>query len=298
MKHPRAIDLMPAIARKRFTPKPKRRLGLWGTLIVSNLAWIGLAGLLVSGLWSSAKWGSTMTEFYLAERAKWAAQNEKKQKELEARNMEIARLVAFQTSQSPEDVVQLANSISKVLTGSTGSRRVFLEESIPHAIRIQVQYGIPASATISMAILESGYGRSDLARNHKNFFGIKAFRNWSGPRVNMPTVDSGVRTRAYFRAYGSLGEGFQGFADFLRETGRYSNAFYKETGEEFVHAVLRAGYCPDHDYIDKIRNIMTSHNLTELDTILKAAPDAPYQVSWGTKPEEDKHTKPQTVPAG
>jgi len=296
MKRAKTVDLMPALAMKRFYRQPKKRVGLWGTLLISNALWISAVLVLGGSLWTTTKVGTAMTEFYIKERAKWIEQDANMQKELEARNLQIARLVALQTSQSPDDVVQLANKLSGVLNSAYGDRRKFIEAALPHAIRIQVQYGIPASATISQAIYESGYGASALAKQHNNFFGIKAFSNWSGPKALMPTKDNGIPTQAHFRKYPSLGDGFQGYADFLRASGRYDRAFYMQSGVEFVGALLRAGYCPDGDYLGNIKVIMARHRLQELDNIIKAADQAPYQVAWMAKIQEKEQAKIEAMP--
>jgi flagellum-specific peptidoglycan hydrolase FlgJ len=284
MKHARAIDLGPALAMKRYHRDKPRRVTLWGFVIVSNLAWIATAIVLGSGWWSTTKLGIVFSDFYLEERAKWMEMSEEQERLIRERNMEIARMVAFQTS-SPHDVVELAKKVNLVLGKSYGSKRSFLEEAVPQAIRMQVQYDIPASAIIAMAIYESGYGRSDLAKDHHNYFGMKAY-HWSGKKVNMPTVDSGVKTRAEFRVYATLGDGFQGFAEFLRGKGRYQNAFSKKNGPEFVREVLKAGYCPDSDYLSNIKTIMARHNLQELDTLIHEGKDAPYQTAWNQKKDQ------------
>jgi flagellum-specific peptidoglycan hydrolase FlgJ len=296
MKRAKTVDLMPALAMKRFYRQPKKRVGLWGTLIISNALWIGAVLLLAGSLWTTTKVGTAMTEFYIKERAKWIEQDATMKKELESRNLQIARLVALQTSQSPDDVVQLAKKLSGVLNSAYGDRRKFIEAALPHAIRIQVQYGIPASATISQAIYESGYGSSALAKEHHNYFGIKAFSNWNGPMAEMPTKDSGVPTTAHFRKYPSLGDGFQGYADFLRASGRYDRAFYMQSGVDFVAALLRAGYCPDSNYLDNIKAIMARHRLQELDNIIKAADQAPYQAAWLAKLEQKEQAQPVSIP--
>ena len=54
----------------------------------------------------------------------------------------------------------------------------FLEHYSELAMEQQRQYGIPASVTLSQMAYESGWGKSDLARKGKNFFGIKANRKW------------------------------------------------------------------------------------------------------------------------
>lgn len=274
-----AIDLTGDLWKINFYREPKPRLGLWGTLVASNLAWLGLFCVLVAVLASTTRFGAFMAELYFAEQAKWNEWRAAKENAIAEREMEIARLVAFQTS-SPGDVLDLAKRINRVLESGYGSQRHFLERAIPEAIRIQVQHGIPASAVISMAIYESGYGRSELARNHHNYFGMKAFSNWSGPRaVSMPTRDSGVLTRADFRAYPSLEAGFQGFVEFLKSNPRYARAFQEQQGLPFVQRVLAAGYCPDDDYLARIRTIMNRHRLHELDDILQAAPQTPFQIA-------------------
>jgi flagellum-specific peptidoglycan hydrolase FlgJ len=279
-KKPKAMDLMPALAMKRFYNRPPKRFGLWGVLIFSNILWISMVLFLTTVTWTSTKLGTALTEFYFKERNKWIIQKEAKEKELEQSNLQVARLVSLQTS-SPGDVVRLAGKISKVLNSSSGSHRAFIEQALPEAIRIQVQFGIPASATISQAIYESGYGASALAKGYHNYFGIKAFSNWNGPRAtSMPTVDSGVKTRADFRAYATLGEGFEGYAKFLKDSGRYEKAFHSPSGLAFVHTILKAGYCPDSTYLSAIQKIMQKHNLVELDDIIKAGADAPYQSAW------------------
>jgi len=278
MKHAKAIELGPALAMKRFHRNQPKRWTLWGFVVVSNLAWIVAACVLASGWWGTTKIGVALSDFYLEERAKWMEQSEEQARLIRERNMEIARMVAFQT-RTPHDVVELAKTVNSVLEGSYGSKRAFLEIAVPEAMRMQVQYDIPASAIIAMAIYESGYGRSDLARDHHNYFGMKAY-HWDGKKVNMPTVDSGMKTRADFRVYPTLGEGFQGFAEFLKGKSRYRDAFDHTSGPAFVREVLRAGYCPDHDYLANIKTIMERHNLQALDSIISEGTDAHYQVAW------------------
>ena len=63
----------------------------------------------------------------------------------------------------------------------------FIDSIAPDAVRTVRQLGIPASVTIAQAILESGWGRSSLARISKNYFGIKG----TGPAgyVLLPTKE-------------------------------------------------------------------------------------------------------------
>lgn len=271
-----AIDLGPAIANKRFYQKPKPRITLWSFMIISNVSWIMLAVILAASWWSTTKVGVAFMSRYTEQQQIII----EKEIIISEKDMEVARMLAFQQS-SPGDVLLLAKKVSGVLNTATGSQRQFLEKAVPEAIRLQVQTGIPASAILAMSIYESGYGRSTLAKEYNNFFGIKAFSNWDGPRAkNMSTVDSGVKTRADFRAYPSVYEGFVGYTEYLRDNKRYSKAFDTTTGEAFVKEVLRGGYCPDGDYLGNIKTIMARHNLKSLDEILLKGSNGYYQVAW------------------
>ena len=59
-------------------------------------------------------------------------------------------------------------------------RKEFFETYAPYAQAEQMRYGIPASITLAQMWLESGGGSSYLAREGKNFFGIKALGGWTG----------------------------------------------------------------------------------------------------------------------
>ena len=266
---PQIVDLTPAIARKTFAQKPKFRLGLFGTLVLSNFAWLVLFGIAVFSLVGVTRFSAALSKSYLEE--KWnSLQNRLAQrKELEERDMRIARLIASHTSDTT-DVLGLATRISKILDSTNGRQRRFLESAIPEAMLIQTSTQIPASAVLAMAIFESGYGNSILAKEYNNYFGMKAFDSWTGARVlNMPTRDSGVDTTADFRAYPNLGAGFQGYAQFLLSNERYHKYVGEKSGVKFVSGLLSSGYCPDTDYLTHIRNIIQKHGLDQLDAALE-----------------------------
>lgn len=58
------------------------------------------------------------------------------------------------------------------------SRKDFFNTYARQAIREQFKYGIPASVTLAQMALESGWGKSNLARNANNYFGIRATQQW------------------------------------------------------------------------------------------------------------------------
>jgi flagellum-specific peptidoglycan hydrolase FlgJ len=101
----------------------------------------------------------------------------------------------------------------------------------------------------------------------------------------MPTRDSGVLTRADFRVYSTMLEGFEGYVNFLKNSKRYESAFSETSGLRFVQRVLAAGYCPDSDYLGNVEKIMDRHRLLELDQFLQEGKEA-HDIAW--KPESNR----------
>lgn len=234
-------------------PRPLSGWKLKKYLLISNLCWMVGLGLMV--------WLVTvLVDTYTRQQAAQVAEIERSR----TLEMEINRLAVLH-SYNAEQTLSLAQNIQNVVDTAKGARRDFLLQVIPEALRIQALYRIPASATIGMACYESAYGQSDLAQQANNLFGIKAFGDWSGERVNMPTRDLGVLTRANFRVYSDLARGVEGYALFLSNRSRYQEAFQHRRGPDFVQAVAAAGYCPDRNYTMMVSTIIDRHNLTVLD---------------------------------
>ncbi len=217
---------------------------------------------------SSMHMGLDMANKIMNLRTEIALIQESNEKSIADRDSKIDRLMSAQNA-STTDLISLAKSIQEVYGTANNSRQArFLDEALPEALRLQFTENIPASACVAMAIYESQYGQSKLAREHHNYFGLKAFSNWDGKKAqNMVTRDSGVLTTADFRAYSTTSEGFDGYVHFLKNSDRYDHALQSRNGVEFVSGLLRAGYCPDSNYLDSIRSIMDRHKLYKLDSL-------------------------------
>ena len=88
----------------------------------------------------------------------------------------------------------------------TGSNEDFIKAVAPYAVIDMQQHNIYASVTIAQAIIESGWGKDNIAIKYKNFFGMKAFSTtpneyWSGERVLLGASEGGSD---YFKVYDSL----------------------------------------------------------------------------------------------
>lgn len=131
--------------------------------------------------------------------------------------------------------------------------------------------GVPASFTVAQAALESGWGESQLAREARNLFGIKADKGWQGEVWTRNTREylrgAWVMVPARWRKYADWQGSMDDHAAFLRGNRRYKLCFAHQDGEAFARAVAAAGYATDPDYADKLVAVMRRHRLSRLDTL-------------------------------
>jgi flagellum-specific peptidoglycan hydrolase FlgJ len=131
--------------------------------------------------------------------------------------------------------------------------------------------GVPASVTISQAILESFWGSSRLAREGNNYFGIKAQTRTGSAGViwfDVWEVIGGrnVMQRQPFRAYNSIADSFVDHGRFFLENGRYAAAMAaRGDAKQFAREIARGGYATDPAYASKLIALMDRYNLYRFD---------------------------------
>ena len=140
------------------------------------------------------------------------------------------------------------------------------------------EYKILPSITISQAILESGWGESELSSEYNNLFGIKADSRWSGEKVELETKENydDIIVSA-FRAYEDLTSSIKDHGRFLYENERYSlnGLFDGKTYKEQAQALENAGYSTAKDedgnliYADKLIRVIQENNLMLYDTMVE-----------------------------
>jgi hypothetical protein len=125
------------------------------------------------------------------------------------------------------------------------------------------QYGIPASIILAQAILESGAGRGDLARNSNNHFGIKCHSGWTGESVNHDDDSA----QECFRKYNNSSESYKDHALFLMGRSRYAKLFEysKADYKAWAYGLRAAGYATDPKYPDKLISYIERYNLNQYD---------------------------------
>lgn len=124
--------------------------------------------------------------------------------------------------------------------------------------------GIPASITLAQGMLESNYGRSRLATQGNNHFGIKCHSSWTGKKM----YHDDNRRNECFRAYRSAEESYRDHSDFLvtgsryRDLFRLSNTDYKG----WAHGLKKAGYATDPKYPELLIRKIEEYRLWAYDT--------------------------------
>ncbi|MFC7356576.1 glucosaminidase domain-containing protein [Jejudonia soesokkakensis] len=126
-----------------------------------------------------------------------------------------------------------------------------------------LQYGIPASITLSQGILESGAGRGDLTKKAQNHFGIKCHKEWTGERV----YHDDDELQECFRKYKDPKYSFRDHSLFLTSRSRYQNLFTlkKDDYKGWAKGLKKAGYATDPKYPDKLISIIERYDLTKYD---------------------------------
>lgn len=150
----------------------------------------------------------------------------------------------------------------------------FLQKVAEGAIENYYKYGILPSITIAQAILESGWGQSDLAVTHNNLFGIKADLRWNGAVATIVTNENyNDSTVANFRKYDSINESIEDHGNFLYENSRYDE-YGLFDGNDYraqAQALEDAGYSTVKNengepiYADKLISLIEKYNLMQYD---------------------------------
>lgn len=172
---------------------------------------------------------------------------------------------------------------SSVNTGST-SEQAFVEKVGKLATADMKKTGILASVTTAQAILESGYGSTELAqKNVNNLFGMKCTLSgntwksvWDGvSKYTKQTKEQDASGNVYtvtadFRKYAKIEDSLEDHSLYLlgakngsklRYDGLKGCTDYKKA----IQIIKDGGYATDVKYVDKICNIIERWNLTKYD---------------------------------
>ncbi len=140
------------------------------------------------------------------------------------------------------------------------------------AVAEMKRMAIPASIILAQGMLESGYGKSELAIKANNHFGIKCHKGWAGETYVHLTRESRngelVARQACFRQYATVEESYKDHSEFLASRSNYVFLFLKNSNDFRVWArgLQQAGYATDIAYADKLIMAIEKHALDKFDT--------------------------------
>ncbi|WP_322630300.1 glucosaminidase domain-containing protein [Aedoeadaptatus coxii] len=130
------------------------------------------------------------------------------------------------------------------------------------------------SVTIAQAILESGWGRSELAKNAHNLFGIKASKDWKGKTYAKKTKEQKPTGEVYeivadFRAYDNIAESILDHDAFFVSTEwrrkNYGPVLNAKNYKDQAKALQSCGYATALDYGKQLIGLIERLGLQQYD---------------------------------
>lgn len=165
-----------------------------------------------------------------------------------------------------EDDEEDENYIPKYTWNGTTSELIEMLGKYAH--QDMQESGILASVTVAQALLESGWGKSQLSATYNNYFGIKKGSGWTGPTVTMPTKEvingQTITIKAEFRVYDSPLESLKNHSSILSNS-RYSGVKGETDYRKAITIIKNGGYATDPNYVNKICQIIEQYGLTRFD---------------------------------
>ena len=131
------------------------------------------------------------------------------------------------------------------------------------AISEMEKYRVPASITLAQGLLESGAGRSNLAKYSNNHFGIKCGRSWTGEK----TYHNDDRPNECFREYDNVSQSYEDHSLFLTRNPRYAPLFRLDITDYkgWAHGLKMTGYATNPNYAELLVSLIESYELYEYD---------------------------------
>ena len=166
------------------------------------------------------------------------------------------------------------------------------------AIHQQTRHRIPASITLAQGLLESSAGKSYLAIQGNNHFGIKC-GNWTGDYLYKQ--DDGRLER--FRKYTSVEQSYEDHSHFIADRAHYKSLFELKPTDYvgWAHGLKRCGYATDPKYASKLIELIERYELHAYD-LASASSSEPIasrparSVSTPSAPAKRSATLPEVKP--
>ena len=146
----------------------------------------------------------------------------------------------------------------------TNDQKIFIEKLKP-IIKKYAGANYCVDCILAQAILESAWGKSQLAKNHFNFFGMKTGASWKGGSVTLSTKEElngkTITIKGKFRSYPDLESGIAGYFDFIKSK-RYANLKNATTYKEYAEKIKEDGWATSSSYTKNLINIVEKYLLS------------------------------------
>jgi hypothetical protein len=130
------------------------------------------------------------------------------------------------------------------------------------AIKEMKKHGIPASITLAQGMLESGNGKSRLARKARNHFGIKCTSDWHGKKIR----EDDDKKDECFRKYRKAEQSYDDHSKFLKRD-RYKSLYDldKRDYKGWAYGLKKAGYATNPKYPELLIDLIERYDLNKYD---------------------------------
>ena len=198
-------------------------------------------------------------------------QSEKVLEEKQSSLADSSKIAVLTNSSVGTSSYQEADDISEI----DQNQRHFLS-AIKQGAMDGAKEGILPSITAAQAILESGWGSSELAKvPNNNLFGIKDSEDWHGEIVTVPTQEylngDYITVNAAFRKYASWNDSVVDHAKFFTSTEWRKDNYRKVVNETdyriAAQELKNAGYATDPNYPGKLIRLIEAYKLYEWDAV-------------------------------
>ena len=148
---------------------------------------------------------------------------------------------------------------------ANSAKQAFFEKYAPMAMEQQQKYGIPASVTLAQMYIESAGGKSRLAVEGNNYFGIKCPPGWveSGKPYSLHNDD---KPNEKFCNYASVRDSVIHHSQFLMQS-RYSRCRQLASDDYagWANGLQKAGYATAKNYASTIQKDIEAYGLDKYD---------------------------------
>lgn len=180
----------------------------------------------------------------------------------------------------------LVYSISSIAQYAETDVEKYLKAYSDLAIQEQIKFQIPASIKLAQGILETGAGRSELAQNAHNHFGIKCKNNWTGSTYNYDDDAKGE----CFRKYDNPQQSYLDHSQFLLTNKRYAVLFEIDpvNYKDWAYQLKNCGYATKASYAEDLIRVIEKYNLQEYTLLAMRTAERDQKVATKTIQEESK----------